>query len=68
MFEAYPSHGMPRYTGLSDLLDQDLSAYEFYNGLPPEVRQKLAAQDASSFEEMQRIAKRSRSEGFSDLY
>ena len=33
------------YLCLSDMLDQDLSAYEYFQGLPPEVRQALKRED-----------------------
>ena len=33
------------YLCLSDMLDQDLSAYEDFQGLPPEVRQALKRED-----------------------
>ena len=29
--------------GLSDLLEQDLSSYEYYNSLPKEVQDRIAA-------------------------
>lgn len=39
--------------GLSDLLDSDLSCYEYYCSLPDRFRKQLEAQDVHSFEEMQ---------------
>ena len=39
--------------GLSDLLDQNLSCYEYYHSLPEEVQKKIAVRDIGSFEEMQ---------------
>jgi len=39
--------------GLSDLLDQDLSSYEYFYGLPVNIQQKIIARDINSFEEMQ---------------
>ena len=39
--------------GLSDLLDQNLSCYEYYYSLPEEVQKRIAKQDIGSFEEMQ---------------
>ncbi|MBC3515549.1 hypothetical protein [Neobittarella massiliensis] len=40
--------------GLSDLLDQDLSAYEYYCSQPVFIKRKLDALDIGSFEELQR--------------
>jgi hypothetical protein len=39
--------------GLSDLLDQNLSCYEYYHSLPKEVQKKIAMRDIGSFDEMQ---------------
>ncbi|MFA5659258.1 MAG: hypothetical protein WC900_08235 [Oscillospiraceae bacterium] len=39
--------------GLSDLLDQDLSSYEYFYSLPMDIRQKIILRDINSFEEMQ---------------
>jgi len=48
----------PEYLCLTDLLDQNLSAYEFFQTLPPEVQAKLHERDAaSSFEELQAQAR-----------
>ena len=48
-------HSTPGYLCLSDLLDQDLSAYEYFHGLPPDVQEKLKRKDdISSFGELQR--------------
>lgn len=41
---------------LSDLLDQDLTAYEYFQTLSPAVQTALYDQEISSFEELQRIA------------
>lgn len=36
------------------MLDQDLSAYEYFQGLPPEVRQALKREDnITTFDELQ---------------
>ena len=47
----------PRYSdnmnGLSDLIDADISAYEYYVSLPSDVKHRLDALDVTSFEEMQ---------------
>ena len=42
--------------GLSDLLDQNLSCYEYYQSLPEEYKKKIA--DIGSFEEMQAYVRR----------
>ncbi|MCI8554473.1 MAG: hypothetical protein HFJ80_05955 [Clostridiales bacterium] len=39
--------------GLSDLLDQDLSSYEYYHSLSKEMQKQIADKDISSLEEMQ---------------
>ena len=39
---------------LTELLDQDLSAYEYFQTLPPELQTKLRREDEiRSFEELQ---------------
>ena len=64
-FDAFPEiltvggermeHGFPEYLGLTDLLDQDLSAYEFFQTLSPELQTQLRREDQiSSFEELQK--------------
>lgn len=48
----------PEYLCLTDLLDQNLSAYEFFQTLPPEVQAKLHEADAvRNFEELQAQAR-----------
>ena len=45
---------MAEYLGLTDLLDQDLSAYEYFQTLPPELQTELRRSDSvSSFGELQ---------------
>lgn len=39
--------------GLADLLNRDLSCYEFFCGLPQRYRREIEAKDVRSFEEMQ---------------
>lgn len=41
---------------LTDLLDQDLSSYEYFYSLSEETRRKIEKEDPTSFEEMQKIA------------
>ena len=43
--------------GLSDLLDQDISSYEYFYSLPAKIQQKIVARDLNSFEEMQDFVK-----------
>ena len=38
---------------LSDLLDQDLSSYEYFQTLPPDIKRKVMECDFRSLEEMQ---------------
>lgn len=52
------------YLGLSDLLERDLSAYEFYQSLPAEIQQKAMENDVGSFEEIQRLAQENEDRGF----
>lgn len=42
--------------GLSALLEHDLSSYEYFNALPPKIKEEIVERDAHSFEEMQTIA------------
>ena len=39
-------HGLPGYLCLTDLLDQDLSAYEFFQTLSPEEQSSLRRYDS----------------------
>ena len=46
---------------LTELLDQDLSAYEYFQTLSPELQDKLRREDeVRSFEELQARAERGR--------
>lgn len=47
--------GQP-HLGLSELLEQDLSSYEFYYSLPIAVREQIQKDDPGSFSELQRLA------------
>lgn len=38
---------------LSDLLDQDLTAYEYFQTLPPDVQKALNRQEITTFDELQ---------------
>ena len=45
---------IPEYLCLTELLDQDLSAYEYFCALPPDVQEKLRREDdVASFDELQ---------------
>ena len=41
------------YLGITDLLDQDLTSYEYFYALPPELQARIFDRDAASFAEMQ---------------
>ena len=43
------------HLGPTDLLDQNLSCYEYFYALPADVQKRIARQGVSSFEEMQRM-------------
>lgn len=40
------------YNGLPALLEEDLSAFEYYNALSPAVKRRLERADVNSFEDM----------------
>ena len=58
-------HEFPGYLCLTDLLDQDLSAYEFFRTLSPEAQSSLRRYDSeiATFSELQSQAARLRAEG-----
>lgn len=41
---------------LTDLLDQDLTAYEYFQGLAPDVKKALAEKEIFTFDELQSAA------------
>lgn len=50
-------HSLPKYLCLTELLDQDLSANEYFQTLPPELQTELRrADEIRSFEELQAYA------------
>ena len=55
----------PGYLCLTDLLDQDLSSYESFQTLAPEIQTPLPREDASvgTLEELQARAERLRESG-----
>lgn len=38
--------------GLDDLLENDLTSYEFFHALPKDIQQRVIARDIGSFAEM----------------
>lgn len=46
------------YVGLSDLLDQDISSYEFYYSQPKEIQDRIKERDISTFRDMQDYVKK----------
>ncbi len=47
---------------LSDLLDQDLSSYEYFHSLPLEIQKKIEESDVNSFADMQQMAEKIKAE------
>lgn len=47
------SHSTDQHLCLSDLLEEDLSSYEFFQTLPQPIQEKLEQMDVSTFAEMQ---------------
>ncbi len=43
---------------LSDLLDQDLSSYEYFHSLPLDIQRKIEEQDVNSFNDIQQLVKK----------
>jgi hypothetical protein len=50
------SHSIDQHLCLSDLLEEDLSSYEFFHGLPIEIQKQIEKADVGTFQEMQEIA------------
>ena len=44
--------------GLSALLEQDISSFEYFNTLSDDVKKKIEAKDIGSFDEMQEYVAR----------
>lgn len=59
--------GFPSYLCLTDLLDQDLSAYEYFQTLSPELQTTLRREDGciGTLDELQARAARLQAAGFS---
>lgn len=47
------SHSTDQHLCLSDLLEEDLSSYEFFHSLPHDIQEKIKQADVSTFAEMQ---------------
>lgn len=47
--------------GLSDLLDQDISSYEYFYSLSPQIRKDLENEDVANFDELKQVANRLKS-------
>lgn len=47
-----------RYLSITDLLDQDLSSYEYFQTLSADVKRSVMERDVRSFEELQDLAGR----------
>lgn len=58
-------HPFPAYLCLTDLLDQDLSAYEYFQTLGPDVQRALRnySGEIVTFAELQSLAARLRNAG-----
>ena len=48
------------FVGLSDLLDQDTTSYEFFYSLPKELQDEIKKHDFSSFEAMTEFVRKKR--------
>ena len=51
---------MDNYLCLSELLEQDISSYEFFQGLPPPIQKELEKQEITTFSELQATATKAR--------
>ena len=58
----------PGYLSLTDLLDQDLSSYEYFQTLAPEIQTALRREDGSvgTLDELQSRAERLRASGLTE--
>lgn len=44
------------FLGLDDMIQQNISSYEYFNSLPQSIRRRLESKDISSFSDMQKYA------------
>lgn len=51
---------MAEYLCLTDLLDSDLTSYEYFCSLPENVKKAVEEEDVRTFEEMQSVARQKR--------
>lgn len=55
------------FIDLKDMLERDLSAYEFYCSLSNEIKAQLDKDDPTSFKEMESLVKEYKEKGHPDL-
>lgn len=48
------------FTDLTELLDQDISSYEYFYALPKNIQDKIKKYDVRSFRELQELAEKIR--------
>lgn len=51
------------FSSLSELLDQDMTSYEYFHSLPPEMQKDIREQDLASFNELKDYVERHRGFG-----
>ncbi len=51
---------MAEYLCLTDLLDGDLTSYEYFCSLPENIKKAVEEEDVRTFEEMQSVARQKR--------
>lgn len=52
------------YNGIDELIENDLTGFEYYSALPQRVRTRLLDMDITTFSELRRAADRVRRLGF----
>ncbi|HEX2985225.1 MAG TPA: hypothetical protein VHO71_00240 [Caproiciproducens sp.] len=53
---------------LSDMLDQDLTSYEYYHSLPEDIQRRIQDSDVRSFDEMQSFVAQIKQEKDNNVY
>lgn len=43
--------------GLDNLIERDMTSFEYFNSLPQSIKRRLESKDISSFEEMQHFVR-----------